>query len=71
VSVTYSKMLSRRHGRACPGHPRGEAAAIPKEDTKNARLFLLQSGGSTAWMAGTSPAMTSHCFRTLVLTPNT
>jgi hypothetical protein len=58
--------FTTRHGRACPGHPRGEAASTLQEETENAPPFVLRSGGLTAWMAGTSPAMTSHCLRSLV-----
>ena len=45
-----------RHGRACPGHPRlggGTLSDLFPHDG------VSVSGGGTAWVAGTSPAMTA------------
>jgi hypothetical protein len=56
-----------RHGRACPGHPkaiawqssaRRPAAASQDEKPRIFSLFLSRGISFTAWMAGTSPAMT-------------
>jgi len=38
----------RRHGRACPGHPRASSQLLP----------------ARTWMPGTSPGMTDSSFRT-------
>jgi hypothetical protein len=48
-----------RHGRACPGHPRRQAVASQGEKPRILSLFLMSGNSYTAWMAGTSPAMTA------------
>jgi len=48
-----------RHGRACPGHPRRPAAASQDEKPRIRSRFLMRESSFTAWMAGTSPAMTA------------
>ena len=51
-----SLTLSRRHARACPGHPR-RAAAQPVPERAAAVRCALRHG--PAWVAGTSPARTA------------
>jgi len=57
-----------RHGRACPGHPRGSAHRTSASGQHRTRKFLTTSSctsradvrlpcGGATWMAGTSPAM--------------
>jgi len=48
-----------RHGRACPGHPRRRAAASQEGKPRIRRLLWKSQVSFTAWMAGTSPAMTA------------
>jgi hypothetical protein len=60
------EIIRRRHGRACPGHPLGDAESTPRDEAENAWLSLVRSGARGTRMAGTSPAMTSHCFRPLI-----
>ena len=54
-----------RHDRACPGHPRRTAAPPPRTaisrvplDKPDASQMRATSSATTAWVAGTSPAMT-------------
>ena len=57
-----------RHGRACPGHPRRRAAASQEGKPRIRRLLWKSQVSFTAWMAGTSPAMTAgHRIRRLAL----
>ena len=59
---------SRRHGRACPGHPRRPSASTQASAKSLATVRLscpsrrggTCSCGGPAWMAGTSPAMTAR-----------
>ncbi len=63
---------SRRHGRACPGHPRRPSASDAGKREKpcdrppscRSRRGGTRSCGGPAWMAGTSPAMTARVRRT-------
>ena len=50
--------LVLRHGRACPGHPRGRAMRRSKfwADNRNSRFHRFAC--TAAWMPGTSPGMT-------------
>ena len=62
---------SRRHGRACPGHPRrpsastqASAKSLDRPPSCRSRRGGTRSCGGPAWMAGTSPAMTARVRRT-------
>jgi hypothetical protein len=58
--MSYQRPKSMtRHGRACPGHPRRQAAASQDEKPRIFSLFLRRRISFAAWMAGTSPAMTA------------
>ena len=46
-----------RHGRACPGHPRRARGTVASRLTR-CRHMAKPRAGRTAWVAGTSPAMT-------------
>jgi hypothetical protein len=64
VGDAAKQTLPPRHGRACPGHPR-------RRSTIQQKIIRVSAGGRktpenlqdylrlTAWMAGTSPAMTA------------
>ena len=60
-----------RHGRACPGHPRRDVQSrsnIREPLAAIERLGILRSTRPvTAWMAGTSPAMTTAVWSPIKL----
>ena len=52
---------ARRHGRACPGHPR---RTVPRSAPKGCCPPRGRSGHGTAWVPGTGPGMTREGVRT-------
>jgi hypothetical protein len=56
------KMRRFRHGRACPGHPRGVEERTSNKAAQKAaieRLEVLEpTSDVSAWMPGTRPGMT-------------
>ena len=57
AAMRWVAVSSHRHGRACPGHPRGAAS---HERCGTARRPRHAPSSGAAWVAGTSPAMTGE-----------
>ena len=59
--IPMGEIAEHRHGRACPGHPRGDAGSGPREEAENVRLSPVArrrryAGGPSrrrAWVAAT------------------